>query len=167
MLANRRPPTLERNALVAYFFRVPTSPEADDDPATRQAIEGGELLGGDDRITLRGQDNKGAQPDSLRYARRRRRKRDYRIVRVIEVLVIIGAARILRFLAGRNMGVFADVKRIEAVLFNRSRNLGGLHRILGCEGDHPERRHGSGLSASWNGSYSLPGGGPKPPASGA
>src|SRR5262249_28822298 len=48
------------------------------------------------------QSNEGAKPDSPAYVRRGRPRHD-RIVRVVKILVIIGTAGILGFLAGRNV----------------------------------------------------------------
>ena len=56
--------TAEVNAMVLRLGPVPAEPQTEGEPASREVVEGGDLLGQDDRIVLGGEQNAGAQAEA-------------------------------------------------------------------------------------------------------
>jgi len=58
------------DAVVSHLLAVPAVADADGHPAAGLVVDGGQRLGGDDRITQRGEQHAGAHADPRRRGRR-------------------------------------------------------------------------------------------------
>ena len=97
------------------------------DPAARQPVEGGELLGQGDRVALGEDQDAGRDADALRdrgdpgHPDQRVGDRD----RVAPRHLAVGGVRVLRLVAGGHDRVLDRPERLEAVLLGQLREAGG------------------------------------------
>ena len=111
------------DAVVLSFGAVPAEPDPQRDPAPGEMVERRHLLGQQDRVVLRDEQDAGAEPDARRH-RGRRGERDQRVEAALVVVEAHAADECRRcVLAHREVGVLGEVERVEAELLDR----GGQH----------------------------------------
>ncbi len=136
MLAHDLEAVLVGGAMVLHLVDVPAAADAEDEAAVRELVEAGDRLGGDDRLVLRHQADAGADLELLR-RRGGKGQRHERVVRVGVAFGQLAAAGEGRLPAERNMGVFGHVKRAEAAILQRLRQLGDVDAVIDGKIENP------------------------------
>ena len=112
---------------------VPTETDAEHEPSAAFRVERRDRLGRDDRLTLRREQDAGAEHDALG-AHRRRSERDEGIDRPAVFLGKLGVARWRRRAPRhRDVRVLGQVQRVDATRLGLDRELPHGHRAIGCE----------------------------------
>jgi hypothetical protein len=125
------------DAVVLHLVDVPAEPDAEGGAATGEVVEGGDGLGGHDRVALGDEEDAGAEAEGGRRGRGRG-EGDEGIegAAVLVGQVVVGRRRPRRAATRRDVGVLREPQRVEAALLERPGELDQGHRKVGREGRH-------------------------------
>ena len=109
------------DAVVLGLGAVPAEPDPERDPPAAEVVERGHLLGQQDRLVLRGEEDAGAEPDACRDGGGRG-ERDQRVEAALVVVESHPAdERGRRVLGHGEVRVLGQVERVEAEFLDRGR----------------------------------------------
>jgi hypothetical protein len=116
-------------AVVAHLLEVPARAHAEQEAPAGEAIEGGDGLGGGDRVVFDQQADRGADPDPLGCGGHRG-EGDEGVVDAPVLARQLSAGGVGRLPARRDVGVLGDEDRLEAPLLGESRERRRLDRLV-------------------------------------
>ena len=119
------------DAVVLGLGAVPAEPDAERDPSAREMVEGGHLLGQQDRLVLGGEENAGAESDARGDGGGGGERDQWVEAALVVVEADAADERRRRVLLDGKVGVLGDVERVEAELLDRGGEDGrapGRHR---------------------------------------
>jgi probable F420-dependent oxidoreductase len=124
-------------AVICHLLEVPTRTDAEQEAAAGEQVEARHLLGGDDRVTLDDQADRGPDPQALGSGSGRRQG-DEGVVEARVLAWQLAAGRIGRRSAGRDVGVLGREQGLEAPFLDHPAHLRRLDHLVGREPADPE-----------------------------
>ncbi len=119
--------------MVLHLLPVPADTDPEHGSARGDKVEGGHLLGRDDRVPLGHQCDAGAQQDPLGH-RGGRAERDERVEGAVVDLRQLTTGRVRRAAVHRDVGVLGDEQGVERSLLDGAPERGGRDALVGDEG---------------------------------